>query len=218
MSWVVHNGYMSKRIVETEDMLKLKQFIKEHDIKCDVVVEQCDYYFWLTEKEKMERSNMANGYTLFGNNPELPIADNKNVCIKIKILEKEKSTLSRASLDLTTNHVGNSLAPWSRYAINEKVSYKQGVYKRKGFDAAYNQMKLSHPNVTEKSFAAGSGIKNWNNDLVKIKLFKGTDNCLEIITKQSCVETDKYNVTLTLLSIDIEKNIFFIKGWLLSSK
>lgn len=219
MSWVVHNGYMSKRIVETDDMSKLKQFIKEHAIKCDVTVEHCYYNFWLTQKERAEKSNIATGYTLCGSDTEMAIADNKEVCIKIKVVEKEKLSCTRNSLDLTTNHVGETLVPWTRSVINENVlHYKQGVYKRKGFDAAFKQMKVLHPYITEKQFGAGIGSNAWNNDLVEIRLYEGEDDCLEIINKYTNIATDKSNVTLTLLSMDIEKNLFFIKGWLLSCK
>lgn len=86
---------MSKRIVETEDMLKLKQFIKENEIKCDVAVEQCDFNFWLTKEERAQKSNIATGYTLCTDNTKLPIADNKDVCIKIRVTEKKSYHLLR---------------------------------------------------------------------------------------------------------------------------
>lgn len=98
------------------------------------------------------------------------------------------------------------------------MSYKQGVYKRKGFDTAFNQIKTSHPYITEKKFAGGNGSNDWNGDLVEIRLYDGEDGCIDVIEKYTNIETDKSNLTFTLLSIDIEKNLFFIKGWLLSYK
>lgn len=217
MSWIVRDGYMSKRIIETESMLKLKEFIKENDIKCDVIVEHCDRNFWFTKEEKSKQSNIVTGYTYLGcDSTMLPPADEKDVCIKIKLTEKE-NCIEKKDLDLTINNVGETLNPWSKSKIYQKVSYMLGVYKRKGFDMAFKRIKESNQYITEKKFAS-TGFYDWNNDLVEVRLHDGEENCIDVIERHVDIETDKSYSTLTLLSIDIEKNLPFIKEWLLSCK
>jgi hypothetical protein len=59
---------------------------------------------------------------------------------------------------------------------------------------------------------------NWDYNLLDVRLYSGTEGCIDVIEKSKRVKTDKCSVTLSLLSIDIPKNIYFIKGWLMSNK
>jgi hypothetical protein len=216
MSWKVQHGYMGTRIVESEDILGLKKFIQDNKIKCDVIVDHCDYNFWKTKEERSVSSNMVIGYSIFEDTQPLPVTDDKNVYIRIQI---DNTDLPRPNLEITSNSLNETLNTWSSSPICKKISYKKGVYKRKGFDQTFNGVKSSYPYITEKEFASSNNnIGGWDNDLVKIKLYDGEEGCIDTIEEYKIIKTDKSSVTLKLLSIDVQKNIYLIKGWLMSHK
>jgi hypothetical protein len=230
MEWIIRNrNYEKTRIVESMDVLELKQLIKSKNIGCKVILHHCESDFWLTKREITEKNtylsnSISTGYCIsmgYGistastaeeKNDTRPIADGKMVLVTINftIPDKEFETIKSHKFDLTTNYLGKTYDLWRTENLYNKVPYVCGAYKIKGFDAAFNDVKLSNPNVTEKQFAYDEQKEVWNSDLIEIKLYNSDDGCIEKITKYKNIISEEITVSLTLLSIDVKNNIEYI--------
>ena len=228
MDWVIENrDYETTRIVESSDILELKQIIQSKDVKCKVILHHCDPSFWLTKREITEKygcitggtSNVATGYKPISiqeaeeKNKIRPIADGKMVLVTITFTmpSKDFETIQSQKFDLTINYVGKTYNLWHKEKIYIKVPYTCGVYKIEGFDNAFNNVKLLNPHVTEKQFAYDEEKEVWDSNLTEIKLYNGDDGCINKITKYKNINSEKITVSLTLLSIDIKNNIEHIE-------
>ena len=164
-------------------------------------------------------SNIAIGYNPVSTqeaeerNKTRPIADNRMVLITITFTmpSKDFETIQSQKFDLTTNYVGKTYNLWQKEKIYIKVPYTCGVYKIKGFDNAFNNVKLSNTHVSERQFAYDDEKEVWNSDLTEIKLYNGDDGCIDKITKYKNINSERITVSLTLLSIDIKNNIEHIE-------
>lgn len=101
--------------------------------------------------------------------------------------------------------------------IYEKVPTDMGVYKRPGFNVAYQAMRLvlNQPYLTMKKFAkygvdeslGGESIKGkYNNDLVVHRKYDGDVDLLEQYVLAVDKTDGKCKYTINILSTDIEKN------------
>jgi hypothetical protein len=221
MDWIIIDGATLTRIVETEELFQLKQYIQEHGVKCKVILSNCGPYFWLTTSE---RSSLKGDVGLIGNVNWTPggesivrsIAEPKrvSVCIEFKVTNTQAEKIATHKLSLTANYNGEYLPVWSINRITERVSYTCGVYKREGFDNAYHALKVLITDLTEEKFAKadyGEGESGWNPMIVQLKTFDSSDRCLTTYVDYEYVETEYSNVRMTLLSIDIPENMDYIK-------
>jgi hypothetical protein len=229
MDWVIRNrDYETTRIVESVDVLELKQIIQSKGVECKVLLHHCDSDFWLTKREANQRSscsvfgtnNLVTGKSnlVLSQNPEerndmRPIADDKMVLITItfSVGSEGFENVKSHKFDLTTNYLGNTYNLWCTSKIYVKVPYICGVYKVEGFDEAFNDVKQLNQNMTEKQFAYDDEEEMWNSDLTEIKLYNGGSRCIDKITKYKNIDSGKLNVSLTLLSIDVKNNLEYIE-------
>jgi hypothetical protein len=76
-------------------------------------------------------------------------------------------------------------------------------------------MKKLKPKLTEKEFAMiyenEYGYDRWDEDLVDLRLYDGSTDCLDVFTKYETIGAGKSYVYLTLLAIDIPQNLEYIK-------
>lgn len=92
------------------------------------------------------------------------------------------------------------------------MPYLCGIYKRTGFDDAYNAIKILKPLMTEEIFARNHYEDKLDLDLVEEDLFHGYNNCLTTHKADDYIDTGMSMVKLSLLSIDIAANLDYIKA------
>jgi hypothetical protein len=229
MEWTIQDQYTPTRIVETEALLELKQWIKDHHCQCWVDIRHCNPVGTVEERRTLNRPLGAIGpYGPTGYDDGIKredtrvIAESKRVFVNIQFVlsntQGEKIVLKK--LPTTVNHVGDSLKPWHVSKLTEHVPYKRGIYKRPGFDRAFEGLKALKPQLTELDFAKASddACKEWDSDLVECRLFDGMDGCLQTATACDIIETGKSRVTLSLLAVDIPENLEYIKHILVPQK
>jgi hypothetical protein len=218
MKWNVNDENYPTRIVEGPDLLDLKDWMTKNQCRCKVSLNQCEPNFWRTEDER-RRYVVTGCYGPRGFiSPEeaakwklRPIMDSKQVIVNIQFIMSTKNAekIKNTKLELTPNNVGEYLNMCMVYPSRERIPYTCGVYKREGFDDAYNALKVLKPNLTEEEFARNN--KRWDLDLVECRLFDGMDKCIETSIQDEVVDVGKSQVYMTLLEIDIKKNMEFIK-------
>jgi hypothetical protein len=224
MEWIVNDKSTATRIVESETLLQLKQWLFDINCQCKVTLTHCDPYFFLT---KEERRNMTGPIGLIGavgapgyrSQEEIeewertrPIANIERICVTFQfIMSNEKAEeIKSHELLVTPNELGDIIPIWQITNIQEYTFYTCGIYKREGFDDAYNAIKRLKPSLTEEEFAFNRDSQ-WDSDLVDIKLYHGSDNCLDTNLICDRIKSAKSNVRLTLRAIDIDKNLEYIK-------
>jgi hypothetical protein len=227
MSWVIKDEYTTTRIVESENVLQLKQFIHENTLNCKVSVQHCDSYFWTSDNEKNTLKGPIELISNIIHGNLRPIADDKYVSIIIEftMLDSDAEKIKTHKLSLTPNSIGKCYPTWSVNKVCKVVPYTCGVYKRERFDETFNALKMMKPNLTEKEFAyrrdnfvTYDERDKWDNDFVEYRLFEGYNGCLETFTDKHYIDTGKSRVCLSLLSIDVLNNIDYIKGILSAYK
>lgn len=220
MDWIVHDNISKYRIAESDTLLELKECLKNK--KCKVALSECEW-FWrikpdsngmlgcigatgcvgvygITSAQQAEQWNLR------------PAWDSKDVSVSITFpmsKENAKSILD-SKLSLTKNMYDKTLTPWTTQEKTEYLYYTCGVYKKEGFDEAYKTMHKLKPHLTEKDFAYDYNDE-WDADLVDIRLYD-TNDCIATTNKYECINTNIMMVTLTLLEIDVQNNMHFIKN------
>jgi hypothetical protein len=227
MEWIISDKYSETRIIESENVVELKKFIQLNNINCKVILYINDD-FWsppqLTPCCTSGSNNIALGHNVFYSRvlPEYatrPIADDKNVMISIKFNStiENYEQMKLCKLNLTKNYKGEDQSIWSFTKIYKNINYRLGVYKKDGFDYAFNQVKMLNPEfneITEKQFAHDNDKQSWDTNLVYTKLYTG-DDCIDTVTKTNKLLTNNIEVNITLLTMDIKNNLQQIKKLLL---
>lgn len=234
MEWVIDDKYSSKRIVETPDILTLKQCMYDNGYKCKVNLSICDSSFWSEGIDFGGIIGPAGSVGAIGPagaiGPVGPrgfmneddrikwetsrqVADAKEIVVTIKFVLSNANAEKIITHELVTskNNKGRHYPTWNVTKMGEHVPYLCGLYKRKGFDAIYNAMKVLKPSITEELLARDEE-DGWDFDLVEANLFNGWNGCISTYTANDYIETGKSYVKLSLLSIDILKNIDYIKA------
>lgn len=227
MNYKINDLSYETRICESADVLELKNYIEKNNIKCSITLQHCDSYFWETQVERNNRMGSfgQRGLTHAKSKEwELsrPIEEDKNVSIKISFIMADTiaDQIKNHQLIVSHNHFNERYPTWKIHKLPESIPYTCGVYKVTGFDEAFNALRVLKPKLTEKEFAyINNEYQNeWDNDLTIIKLYHGTENCLDIFTNYESVNTNKSIVELTLLCTDIKNNLEYIKNILSAYK
>lgn len=121
-------------------------------------------------------------------------------------------------LIVSCNHFGESYPTWKIHKLPEAIPYKCGVYKVTGFDEALNALRVLKPNLTDKEFVYNNEECKWDTDLTILRLYDGSENCLDTYTNYESINSNKSIVELTLLCLDIKNNFQYIKNILSAYK
>lgn len=227
MEWIVHDN-SEVRIVDSI-VSDLKDWTQAQGVRCKVSLSLCDSFFWLTAEERRELMGPVGNYGCEGPRGEMgsagcrgitsgddtrPLADPKRVVVTIefKLPSVHAHKLKDHKLVLTPNHLGEHLPTWQITSSYSRLPYCCGVYKRPGFDAAFNAMKALKSHLTETDFARDEHHSNsgWDEDLVSLELFHGWDNCLKTFTAFEQIETGESIVRMSLLAVDVSTNLSYI--------
>ena len=226
MEWLIDDEYSSKRIVETPDILALKQYMQDNGYKCKINLSICDPSFWSEGIDHPggiigpDGPSGAIGPIGFRNDDErIKWETSRKIVEPHEIVVTITFTLSNENAEKIKNHElvtsknnkGRHYPTWNVSKIAEYVPYLCGLYKRKGFDDVYNATKVLKPSITEELLARDEKVR-WDFDLVDANLFNGWDGCISTYVASDYVETGKSHVKLSLLSIDILKNMDYIKA------
>lgn len=225
MNWSIYDDkYAQTKIVETSNILDLKSFISDNKINCHVNIELVDPYFWSTDRSVCRGAVGQCGPpgATSGNWVDTrKIAEEKDISVKITfttattIAEQYKTH----SLDLTKNIFGETYRTWRTQEIIKYSYYTCGVYKKPGFDAAFNAIKVLKPNCTEKQFASDfSEYDDWDSDLVDVRLYDKETDCISKFTKSEPIKNGKSIVVLIFLACDLVNNMNYIKTTLSTYK
>jgi hypothetical protein len=227
MQWTVQDQYAPTRIVETEALLELKEYLTNSKSKYKVTldhgmwgyVDMCNHVKDTTKKEDTR-----------------PFAEPRNVEVTIVFVLPNTlaEKIATMKLSITKDRVGYSYEPWSVSKLTEDIPYTCGVYKRPGFDAVYQAIHVMKPNLTEIEFAQfqsfitpksddktslwNSTKSKWDLELVEHRLFDGMTDCLKVYIHDETIELGKSRVTLKLLAIDIAPNLEYLKQILVSAQ
>lgn len=230
MNWTKDDLYTNVKIVETGSILEFKMYLTENPVKCGVNVGLCEYSFWLTQDQRCQMIGPCGAIGPCGPTGSQsqsdwctarPSADEKSILVSISF--KTPSSIAEKfrthALNLTKNSIGETHRTWSIIQEAENVPYTTGVYKKPGFDIALSAIQKMKPNCTEQEFARNfSKYLKWDNDLVETRLYDGEKDCLTTFTTYETVQTGKSKVVLSLLSIDLQSNLEYIKKILSSCK
>lgn len=224
MAWVIKDEHCSLRIDDTI-VSKLKTWVSENKPECQISLELVQPYFWLTIEQSNNLSGPMgvegpNGATdcleLVEKQDTRPAAEPRDVEVAIifRTTEEDTKVLETSKLVLTKNPRGQSLHAWHFQSMDEPVKVCRGIYKRPGFDQAYEAMKVCKPNLTPESFCSPTTWDhdtNWDEDLVSVEPFHGHEDCIKTFSKVKYVPTGKTKVVLSLLAVDVEPNFEFLK-------
>lgn len=91
------------------------------------------------------------------------------------------------------------------------ITKKYGLYKTKIFDRIYTIMKEVRPDLTEIQLAkyySNDYDNDFNPDFVLQREYDNESNCLKSwdYTYTECIDVGESNVTLSIITIDIERN------------
>lgn len=232
IQWIIDDKYSSYRIVETESILQLKEWIQNNNYKykVTVTVTHCDPYFWLT---KAERSSLKGPIGLMGpcglhgdmgvcgpttaeevknSEKSRPILDKKYIKINIEFIMSNANAekIWNTKLLTTNNDIGEAYPTWTVTKLRKSIPYTCGIYKREHFDEAFNALKLLKSNITEENFAKDDD-GCWDPEMVECRLFDGMEKCLKTETHHESIETGESRVLLSVLEIDLLNNLEYIK-------
>ena len=221
MNWTVYDDkYAQLKISETPAILDLKSFISDSKIKCQVNINLADAYFWSTDRSgpcgvRGARGHCgSNGPTSSDWVDSRKVAEDKDVSVTITFTTATRlgELYKTHSFILTKNIFGETYKTWEVSEITEYIYYTCGVYKKPGFDAAFNAIKVLKPTCTEKEFATGfSEYDDWDLDFVDVRLYDKDTDCITTFIKPEPVKTGKSNITLSLLACDLINNMDYIK-------
>jgi hypothetical protein len=218
MEWNVNDKYGASRIQENSSCLELKKWLHDYDC-CQVTLSECSPVFWLTSDEfnKIQsHSNIAIGFNTIMQTPyhNRPILDDKNVVVNIQLVvtKEQFGTINKLKFNLTPNLRDEVFNVFKVTSYKNKISYQFGVYPREGFNYAYQQVKkISY--INEIDFA--KICDEWDKNLVDVQLYDPNikRHCIYKYNSIPKLITDpnKYNLTMSFLAIDIEKNLNLIK-------
>ena len=119
---------------------------------------------------------------------------------------------------LKTTYIYNS---WRISPILTYLPYTCGVYKKPGFDQAFQSLQVLKPELTPENFARDEnydGYGSWDSNLVDLKLYQGDENCLNVFFSRTSVPSNTNKVTLSMLAIDIPSNLEYLKKLLIAYK
>lgn len=229
MQWQVEDKYLPTRI-DDKIVDELKCWLKDYNVQALVTLEHCDPYFWLTTEQINSlqgpvgligargpiRPSGATGprgpsgprteFTV----DERPVVGPASVVVSIKfILSNEHAEqLKSHKLNLTTNPRGETLPTWRIMRNQKQSSYCCGVYKREGFDNAFNAMKILKPHLTPETFAMVE--YDYDTYLVSLEPFHGHDNCLTTFRSSTNIDDVESTVILRLSAPDVLSNIKYL--------
>ena len=226
MEWIVNDSHPSFKIVENEELSELKQWMMENNCACKVYLGFCDHYFWLTPAE---RSSLQGSYGAQGPVGPRGCIDSSCICEDTRLVQTDKKVtvtfsiivptklvdlIKSPTVTLTSNYNGDTLPTWTFTPGGEYIPLTFGAYKRDGFDAAFNAMKVLKKDLDEEDFATihsedyGS---SWDTDLVDVRPFNGIDGCIKTFVRSESIETGKSRACMSFLACDIGSNIDYIK-------
>lgn len=183
MEWSVSDKNTSTRIVESGDLLALKKWMLDTGCKCQVEVYHCDPMFFIPRDERQFLMGPVGSAGCAGprSSEEVqtwaasrPIASDDRINVKTTfIMSKEKAKLIKThKLSVTPNSDGETVQTWVVTDIKKPISYCCGVYKRAGFDNAYNAINQLKPDLIEVQFAQVRNSDDdfeWDTDLVMME-------------------------------------------------
>lgn len=221
MQWTVNDKYASTRIDDSV-VSKFEEWVRNSGVKCDIKLEFVDPYFWLTQEERdglrgpigphgCDGINFPGTPNYVDNRPVTP-SNRVQVNITFKMENERAKQLKNLPLKLTKNHIGNALQTWCIRPNRGHLQYCCGVYKKPGFDMAFNALKVMKPQLNESDFATTeyAHTSGWDDELVSLELFHGMDNCLKTFTANDFYDAGDSTVTLQLLAIDVNENFDYI--------
>ena len=224
MDWTVNDNNPSVRIVD-DIVSNLKETLRGSNIKCKVTLSL--YWEEITSPLGIvgpigDRGPIGPCDLTDSSGVPPPdtrrVAEPKEVVVTIgfKMASVHAESLKKQKLKVTTNSRGQSLPTWRVTKLQNELPYCCGVYKRPGFDAAYNAMKALKPHLTETLFAKNEWQYNsgWDEELVSLELFHGWENCISTRQAFESVETGASYVELSLLAVDLDSNFDFITVFL----
>ena len=223
MVWLINDKHSPTRIVESSELLELKDYIQNNGIICNVTVQHCNPMFFVSSEGATGVSGPTGATGAIGargiinDSDDRDIADDSKLFVDIEFTMsiKNAEAIKNHKLILTPNKVGKYLPTWNISKCNKSIPYLAGIYKKEGFDNAFNALRKLKPNLTEKDFAYTKNYDGygWDLDLVEYNLFEGkTDKLLDTIISYETVETGVSIVRLSLLICDIKNNFDYIKS------
>jgi hypothetical protein len=240
MNWLVNDIY-NHQIIESDNVLAFKTFLTDNNIRTKVVLSECCNNFWQTQEEidarKKEREKYANigcfGATGACGPPTQmpreewtklrPILEERKVLVNIEMVMSvsHSEQIQKSKLNLTPNPLGKTYESWRVSPIAHYLPYICGIYKKPGFDQAFNALHLLKPELTPESFARDEnydGYGSWDTDLVDLSLYYGDENCLDTVFTRTSVPSNTNKVNLSILAIDIPSNLEYLKKLLIAYK
>ena len=204
MEWTVADDHPSIKITDTI-VSELKDWILTHNVLCTVHLSLCPPTFWLKPSDVMSE-DLGSKNTV--DNRQFADSNNVVVTISFKLATIHAEQLKLHTLLLTLNHHGVSVPALTTTKIITYLPFCCGVYKRPGFDAAFNAIKVLKPKLTEYNFARFES--EWDEALVSLELFHGLDDCMKTIKLFQSCDSNESNVEINLLAVDVNRNLSYI--------
>jgi hypothetical protein len=223
MEWKVDT--FSSITIDDSVVSKLKEWAHIHKPECKFRVKMCDPMFWLTKEERERLTGPIGNYGDTGvrgpigyegpcSKPEpLPTVESKKVVVQIEFtiptIYAEKICVA---LKTTLNSIGMEYPTWAIFKMDEGISFPCGIYKKKGFDEAYQALRMLKPNLSEQQFAnaVDDCLVSPDEDLVTMEPFHGMNGCIKVLKNTVLIDTGKSNVCLSLLAIDVDANFEYL--------
>ena len=211
----ISDGNLAIKILFNASVLELKQWIEARNFSCDINIEVslCHERFWLTQKERNNSDGKIYGLCMTKEEMEIPYEDRYVIItISFTMSNMRAEEIKDVKLPVTQNLLGESINTWTIKKIFVPKSFPCGVYVKDGFYKAYEALHDLKPNLTPEEFARKGSNDIWDSDLVSLKLYNGSKDCLKMIIEKDYVENGDSTVILSLLMCDIKANLDYIKS------
>jgi len=226
-SWKI-NSVLPINIDEFGAISKFKEWLSSNQCECEVSLQLLDAYFFTT---KEERSKLRGPIGWIG--PADPSScdpgtrptfgdDHIKVSVSFLVPEQAVDHFPIHLFKKTTNAAGEYINLFTSSPILHHIPCTYGIYKKPGFDKAFEGMKCLKPDLTEINFYNPNLSDGCDPDLdscldpdlVTIEPFIGEEECLEIFGTIISSKTGKHTITLTFWGIDIADNLELLKLFL----
>lgn len=232
--WTINDQYHEKRIVESPSVLQLKNYVESKNLKCQVTLQPCQHGFWdkppIVQTGPPETSRWPRGLAgeigctgatggcgpRFLESASRPVLKDRktSITIKFEMLTEHAEQIQNHQFWLTNNYLGKTHPIWQTNPIYQYVKSTYGVYKKTGFDQVLSSMQILKPLMTAHQLAYKDD--DWDEDLVDLRLYDSDVDCIDTYTYTEAVKLPISRVSLTLLTVDVEKNLPFLKKLLMS--
>lgn len=236
MSWKIIDTD-EYQIKETVALLELKNYFKNYDTKCPVIVQHGDKKFWFNTTQTYYDRFGCYGETgptgatgCVGNTGSIgsrcymdendreykrsfrPTLDERftEIMIQFQTTPELIDQFTGFQFTLSSNKNGETYKAFIVHDCVEDIRCTYGIYKGEHFNTIYNSMLISNPLLTEEELFKMSDRNNLN--LVEHKPYCGEEGCFQTYAKHTKINTGKLSVTFRILLCDLENNMGAIKN------